>query len=44
MNKMSEKRKRHADIMEIERLKYKLLKKFIEKKENKNIDVSEELD
>lgn len=44
MNKMSEKRKRHTDIMEIERLKYKLLKKFIEKKENRNIDVSEKSD
>lgn len=43
-NKMSEKRKRHADIIEIERLKYKLLKKFIEKKENRSIDVSEESD
>ncbi|XP_071652890.1 uncharacterized protein [Temnothorax longispinosus] len=42
-NKMSEK-KRHADIIEIERLKYKLLKKFIEKKENRSIDVSEESD
>ncbi|XP_032688790.1 uncharacterized protein LOC116852469 [Odontomachus brunneus] len=44
INKMSEKKKRHADIMGIERLKYKLLKKFIEKKENINIDVSEESD
>lgn len=37
MNKMSEKRKRHFDIMEIERLKYKLLKKFIEKRKTETL-------
>lgn len=34
MKKMKEKKNRHAELMEMERIKYKLLKKMIEGKEN----------
>lgn len=42
--KMKEKKNRHSELIEIERIKYKLLKKFVEDKENQNLRVTSDSD
>lgn len=39
MKKMKEKKNCHSELIEIESVKYKLLKKFVKDKENQNLRV-----
>ncbi|XP_071579923.1 uncharacterized protein [Temnothorax nylanderi] len=44
MKKTKEKKNRHSELVEIERLKYKLLKKLVEDKENQNLHETSDSD